>query len=96
MSLTETRKKRRRDFTVIYCVPVKAMLKLNVESAPALDDAARVKVAEVDAPAAKVDAVGAQVIVRYVPAFDGLQLFTVMVKFSAMFPVFLRWIVCVA
>lgn len=65
------------------------MLKLNVESAPALDDAARVKVAEVIAPAAKGDVVGDQVIVRYVPAFDGLQLFTVMVKFSAMFPVFL-------
>jgi hypothetical protein len=65
------------------------MLTLNVESAPALEDAVRVNVAEVDAPAAKVDDVGDQVNVRYVPAFAGLQLFTVMVRFSAMFPVFL-------
>ena len=64
-------------------------MKLNVESAPALDDAVRVNVAEVDAPAAKVEDVVDQVTVRYVPAFDGLQLFTAMVKFSAMFPVFL-------
>ncbi|MGA3059748.1 MAG: hypothetical protein ABSD92_05200 [Candidatus Bathyarchaeia archaeon] len=67
-----------------------ATLKLNAEIAPALDDAARVNVAEVDAPAAKVEDVGDQVIVKYVPAFEGLQLFTAMVKFSAMFPVFLR------
>ena len=73
-------------------MPVITMLTLNVEgeSAPALDEAASVNVAEVDAPAAKVDDVGNQVIVRYVPASDGLQVFVVMVKFSAMFPVFLR------
>ena len=65
------------------------MFTLNVESAPALDDAVRVKVAEVDAPAANVEVVGDQVIVRYVPAFDGLQLLMAMVRFSAMFPVFL-------
>jgi hypothetical protein len=81
---------RGRAFTAVYCVPVKAMLTLNVESAPALDDAARVNVAAVVAPAAKVDDVGDQDKVRYVPAFAGFQLFTVMVKFSAMFPVFLR------
>lgn len=57
-------KKRGRDFTVVYCVPVKATLKLNVESAPAPDDAARVNVAEVIAPAAKVDDAGDQVNVR--------------------------------
>ena len=65
-------------------------MKLNVESAPALDDAVRVNVAEVDAPADSVEDVGDQVIVKYVPAFEGLQLFTAMVKFSAMFPVFSR------
>lgn len=64
------------------------MFTLNVESAPALDDAARVNVAEVIAPGAKVDDVGDQVTVRYVPAFDGLQVFVVIVKFSAMLPVF--------
>jgi hypothetical protein len=65
------------------------MLKLNVESAPALEDAVRVTVAEVIAPAAKGEVVGDHVTDRYVPAFEGVQLFTVMVKFSAMFPVFL-------
>jgi hypothetical protein len=43
---------------------VKATLKLNVESAPAPDEAARVNVAEVFAPAAKVDDAGDQVNVR--------------------------------
>jgi hypothetical protein len=65
------------------------MLTLNVESAPAPDDAVRVNVAEVVAPAANVDDVGDQFNVRYVQAFDGLQLVVDMVKFSAMFPVFL-------
>lgn len=65
------------------------MLQLKFESAPAPADAVRVKVAEVDAPAAKVDSVGVQLTVRYVPAFAGLQVFVAMVKFSPMFPVFL-------
>jgi len=65
------------------------MLQLNVVSALAPDKAVRVRVAKVDCPAVKVDKVGDQVIVRYVPAFDGVQVFVAMVKFSAMFPVFL-------
>jgi hypothetical protein len=76
-------------FTVVYCDPVKTALKLKVERAPALDEAARVTVAEVIAPADRGVVAGAQVIVMYVPAFDGLQLFTAIVKFSAMLPVFL-------
>ena len=47
-------------------------------------------VAEVDAPAARGVTVGVHVQVRYVFAFDGLQLLTLMVRFSAMLPVFLR------
>ena len=43
---------------------MKTKLKLNVESAPALDDAARVTVAEVIAPAARGVVAGDQVIVR--------------------------------
>ena len=86
----QQRRRKNDRISVIYCDPVKAKLKLNVESAPALAEAARVTVAEVTAPEAKGDVVGDQVIVIYVPALDGLQLFTVMVKFSAMFPVFLR------
>lgn len=74
---------------IVYCVPVTTMLQLNVVSALAPDKAVRVRVAKVDCPAAKVDKVGDQVIVRYVPAFDGVQVFVAMVKFSAMFPVFL-------
>ena len=77
--------------TVIYCVPVMTMLQLNDEIAPAPADAVRVKVADVDCPAAKVVNVGDQVIVRYVPAFEGVQVFMAMVKFSAMFPVFLMY-----
>ena len=50
-------------------------------------------VAEVDAPAAKVVTVGVHVHVRYVFAFDGLQLLTLMVRFSAMLPVFLSQMV---
>ena len=65
-------------------------MKLNVESAPALAEAVRVNVAEVIAPAAKGVVVGNQVNVKYVPAFDGLQVFVFMVRFSALFPVFLR------
>ena len=65
------------------------MLQLNVESAPAPADAVRVNVAEVDAPAVKVDNVGDQVNVRYVLALDGTQVFVPMVKFSEMVPVFL-------
>jgi hypothetical protein len=65
------------------------MLQLNVEIAPALDDAARVNVAEVYAPAAKVENVGDQVTVRYELAFDGTQVFVAMDKVSATFPVFL-------
>jgi hypothetical protein len=75
-------------FTVVYCVPVMTMLQLNVESAPAPADAVRVNVAKVDVPAAKVDNVGDQVTVRYVVA-SGLQVLVAMVRFSAMFPVFL-------
>jgi len=81
---TETRK-RRGAIAVDYCVPVMAMLTLNVESAPTLDDAVRANVAEVDTPAASVEDVDDQVIVRYVAAFAGLQLFTVIVRFSACF-----------
>jgi hypothetical protein len=78
-------------FTVVYCDPVKTTLKPNVESAPALDDAVSVNVAEVDAPTAKLDDVGVQVNVRYVPAFAGLQVFVDMLSvLSATFPVFLR------
>ena len=76
-------------FTVVYCVPVMTMLQLNVVRLPALAEAVRVNVAEVDAPAAKVDNVGDQVNVRYVLAFDGTQVFAAMVKFSEMVPVFL-------
>ena len=65
------------------------MLQLNDEIAPAPADAVRVKVADVDCPAAKVDNAGDQVIVRYVPAFPGFQVLTAKVKFSPMFPVFL-------
>ena len=72
-----------------YCVPMNSTFTLNVERIPALDDAVRVKVAEVDAPAANVEDVGDHVIVRYVFALDGLQLFTTIVRFSAMLPVFL-------
>ena len=70
---------------------MKTTLKPNVESEPALDDAARVNVAEVDAPTAKLDDVGVQVNVRYVPAFAGLQVFVDIVsELSATFPVFFR------
>ena len=65
------------------------MLKLN-EPAVALDEAANVRVAEVDAPAAKGVTVGSHVQVRYVFAFDGLQLLTLIVRFSGMLPVFWR------
>ena len=66
-------------------------MKLNVEIAPALDVAVRVNVADVDAPTAKLDDVGVQVNVRYVPAFDGFHVFVDMVSvLSATFPVFLR------
>ena len=65
------------------------MLQLNVVRLPALAEALRVKVSEVDAPTAKVGNVGDQVTVRYVLAFDGTQAFAAMVKFSEMVPVFL-------
>ena len=71
-------------------MPVNTTLTLNVESAPALEDAARVNVAEVVAPAARVVDAGDQVNVKYVFAFAGLQVFVDMVRFSAMVPVFLR------
>jgi hypothetical protein len=66
-----------------------AMLKL-YEVVGALDEADSVMVAEVDPPAASVVTVGVHVHVRYVFAFDGLQLLTLRVRFSAMLPVFWR------
>ena len=48
---------------VSYWEPVMVMLKLN-EPAVALDEAANVRVAEVDAPAARVVTVGTHVHVR--------------------------------
>ena len=70
-------------------MPVKTILQLNVEIAPAPDDAATVKVAVVDAPAAKLDSVGDQLTVNTLPALAGLQVLAVMLKVSSTFPVFL-------
>ena len=64
LNRNEKKAKKRGDFNFAYCVPVKTILTLNVESAPAFDEAARVNVADVIAPAVKVDDVGDQVTVR--------------------------------
>ena len=64
------------------------MLKLN-DVAGALAPAAKVMIAEVEAPAAMVVEVGFQVHVRYVLAPEGVHPLAAMLKVSGMFPVFL-------
>jgi hypothetical protein len=78
-------------FSWVYCsVPVITMFTLKVVSEPAFEAAASLRVAQVLLPAGKLVVVGVHVMVRNDPAFDGVQgPWTVMVKVSAVFPVFL-------
>ena len=74
---------------VVYCVPVSVTSQLNVVRLPVFDAAVNVSVAGVDCPAFRTVFCRFHVRVRYVLAFVGVQLFTVMVSVSGTVPVFL-------
>jgi hypothetical protein len=79
-----------------YCVPVSVTSQLKVVMVPVFDAAVSVRVAWVDAPAARTVFPLFQVNVRDEPAPVGVQLFVVIVSVSGTLPVFLMYTVCVA
>ena len=72
-----------------YCVPVSVTSQLKVVMVPVFDAAVNVRVAGVDAPAARIVFPLFQVNVREELAPLGVQLVVVMVSVSGMLPVFL-------
>ncbi len=64
------------------------MLTENADNALAPDWDESVNIAEVDAPAVKDVDCGDHVIVKYVAAFDGVQVFVAIESVSATLPVF--------
>ena len=65
------------------------MFMLNAESEPEVELAVNVKVAEVNAPTLKLVVAGFHVMLKNVPAFDGVQVPKLIDKVSATLPVFL-------
>ena len=79
-----------KDFCwVVYWVPVSVTSQLNVVRLPVFVAAVSVRVAWIDAPAARTVFPLFQVSVSEVLAPLGVQLFVVMVNVSGMLPVFL-------
>ncbi len=74
---------------LVYSVPVMITLKLKAVMLPALDVAVSVSVAEVELPTAKGVPARFQDTDKYVLAFDGTQLPTVIDSVTGRVPVFL-------